>query len=113
MWTTMLSSIAPTSKSSATDPSETYLPHYQTPLKFAPEWGIFLLGKFNDIRMLCLPSAMHYYPDFSRATAVRGFRDEIHNTPELLEELKHLGYDERRRYFPPGQMAVIIKYLGD
>ena len=25
--------------------------------KFAPEWGIFLLGKFNDIRMLCLPSA--------------------------------------------------------
>ena len=54
MWTTMLSSIAPTSKSSATDPSETYLPHFQTPLKFAPEWGIFWLGKFNDIRMLCL-----------------------------------------------------------
>ena len=60
----MPSRIAPTSRSSATDPSKTYLPHYQTPLKIAPEWGIFLLGKFNDIRMLCLPSAMHYYPDF-------------------------------------------------
>ena len=35
------------------------------------------------------------------------------NKQELLEELKRLGYDERRRYFPPGQMAVIIKYLGD
>ena len=58
-------------------------------------------------------AAMRYYPDFSRYTAVRRFRDEIHNTPELLEELKRLGYDERRRYFPPGQMAVIIKYLGD
>ena len=32
-------------------PSETYLPHYQTPLKFAPEWGIFLLGKFGGIRV--------------------------------------------------------------
>ena len=56
---------------------------------------------------------MRYYPDFSRSTAVRRFREEIHNTPELLEELKRLGYDEHRRYFPPGQMAVIIKYLGD
>ena len=36
-----------------------------------------------------------------------------HNTPELLGELKPLGYDERRRYFPPGQMDVIIKYLGE
>ena len=58
-------------------------------------------------------AAMRYYPDFSRSTAVRRFREEIHNTPELLEELKRLGYDEHRRYFPPGQMAVIIKYLGD
>ncbi|MBQ3129704.1 MAG: DUF4248 domain-containing protein [Bacteroidaceae bacterium] len=49
----------------------------------------------------------------ARSTAVRRFRDEIHNTPELLEELKRLGYDERKRYFPPGQMAVIIKYLGE
>ena len=56
---------------------------------------------------------MRYYPDFSRSTAVRRFRDEIHNTPKLLEELKRLGYDERKRYFPPGQMAVIIKYLGE
>ena len=58
-------------------------------------------------------AAMCYYPDFSRSTAVRRFREEIHNTPELLEELKRLGYDEHRRYFPPGQMAVIIKYLGE
>ena len=58
-------------------------------------------------------AAMRYYPDFSRSTAVRRFREEIHNTPELLQELKRLGYDEHRRYFPPGQMAVIIKYLGD
>ena len=58
-------------------------------------------------------AAMRYYPDFSRSTAVRRFREEIHNTPELLEELKRLGYDEHRRYFPPGQMAVIIKYLGE
>ena len=54
-------------------------------------------------------AAMRYYPDFSRSTAVRRFRDEIH----ILEELKRLGYDERKRYFPPGQMAVIIKYLGE
>ena len=58
-------------------------------------------------------AAMRYYPDFSRSTAVRRFRDEIHNTPELLEELKWLGYDERKRYFPPRQMSVIIKYLGE
>ena len=37
-------------------------------------------------------AAMRYYPDFSRSTAVRRFRDEIHNMPELLEELKRLGY---------------------
>ncbi len=49
----------------------------------------------------------------ARSTAVCRFRDEIHNTPELLEELKRLGYDEHRRYFPPRQMAVIIKYLGE
>ena len=58
-------------------------------------------------------SPMRYYPDISRSTAVRWFRDEIHNTPELLGELKRLGYDERRREIPPGQMAVIIKYLGE
>ena len=49
----------------------------------------------------------------ARYSAFRRFRDAIHNTPELLEELKRLGYDERKRYFPPGQMAVIIKYLGE
>ncbi len=26
---------------------------------------------------------------------------------------ERLGYDERKRYFPPRQMAVIIKYLGE
>jgi hypothetical protein len=26
-------------------PSETYLPHYQMHLKFAPEWGIFFAWK--------------------------------------------------------------------
>ena len=44
MWINLPSGTVPTSKSSAT---KTYLPHYQTPLKFAPEWGIFLLGKFG------------------------------------------------------------------
>jgi hypothetical protein len=70
----------------------------------------------NDMKvrgMQFWKAAMRYYPDFSRSTAVRRFREEIHNTPELLEELKRLGYDEHRRYFPPRQMAVIIKYLGD
>ena len=75
-------------------------------------------GKEDDVMnktrgMQFWKAAMRYYPDFSRYTAVRRFREEIHNTPELLEELKRLGYDEHRRYFPPGQMAVIIKYLGE
>lgn len=26
---------------------------------------------------------------------------------------ERLGYDEHSRYFPPRQMAVIIKYLGE
>lgn len=26
---------------------------------------------------------------------------------------ERLGYNEHRRYFPSGQMAVIIKYLGE
>jgi hypothetical protein len=41
----MLSTNAPMPRSSATDPSETYLLHFQTPLKFAPEWGIFFAWK--------------------------------------------------------------------
>ena len=73
--------------------------------------GSYIMNKTRGMQFW--KAAMRYYPDFSRATAVRRFRDEIHNTPELLEELTRLGYDERRRYFPPGQMAVIIKYLGD
>ena len=39
-------------------PSETYLPHYQTPLKFAPKWGIFLPRKFNGIGILYLHSLL-------------------------------------------------------
>ena len=76
------------------------------------------VGKEDDVMnktrgMQFWKAAMRYYPDFSRSTAVRRFREEIHNTPELLQELKRLGYDEHRRYFPPRQMAVIIKYLGE
>lgn len=68
----------------------------------------------NKIRgMQFWKAAMCYYPDFSRSTAVRRFREEIHNTPKLLEELMRLGYNERKRYFPPGQVAVIMKYLGE
>ena len=89
--------------------------------RLAPLWrgkGEGPLGKgaypMNKTRgMQFWKAAMRYYPEFSRSTAVRRFREEIHNTPELLEELKRLGYDEHRRYFPPEQMAVIIKYLGD
>ena len=73
--------------------------------------GSYIMNKTRGMQFW--KAAMRYYPDFSRSTAVRRFREEIHNTPELLQELKRLGYDERRRYFPPGQMAVIIKYLGD
>jgi hypothetical protein len=51
---------------------------------------------------------MRYYPDFSRYTAVRRFREEIHNTPELLQELKRLGYDERKRYFPVFMMTSYV-----
>ena len=82
----------------------------QTPPQPSPLWE----GEQIKTRgMQFWKAAMRYYPDFSRYTAVRRFRNEIHNTPELLEELKRLGYDERKRYFPPRQMAVIIKYLGE
>ena len=58
-------------------------------------------------------AALKYYPEHKYSTALRRFREELKNTPELYDELKSLGYTDSSRYLNAMQMSIIIKRLGD
>ena len=59
--------------------------------------------------------AQMYYHDCTPKTAHNRFLIEIRETPGLLKALAKQGYDpkERKWYFSPSQIKVIVKYLNE
>ena len=57
--------------------------------------------------------AMRYYPGRAYKTALKAFRQEIHDTRGLLQALRDAGYKENQRRLSPRQMQIIEDYLGE
>lgn len=57
--------------------------------------------------------AMRYYPRRAYKTALKAFRQEIHDTRGLLQALQDAGYRENQRRLSPRQMQIIEDFLGE
>ena len=57
--------------------------------------------------------AQQYLPNLTPPSAWRVLNEWINYSPRLVEELKNLGYDGKKRVFTPAQAQAIMRHLGE
>ena len=55
--------------------------------------------------------AAEVLPHISKASAVNRLMFWINHNPQLLQELKNLGYNKNQKYFTPPQVKAIVERL--
>ena len=55
--------------------------------------------------------AAEVLPNISKASAVNRLMFWINHNPQLLQELKNLGYNKNQKYFTPPQVKAIVERL--
>lgn len=57
--------------------------------------------------------ALMYFPESSKATAIRSLRRWMINDEDLMNELASVGYDKNRQYLHKHEVAIMVKYFGE
>ncbi len=57
--------------------------------------------------------AVLYFPDIRPESASSQLSRWINRDPELLEELRRVGYHKHQRTFTPRQVNILFDHLGD
>lgn len=57
--------------------------------------------------------ALMYFPESSKATAIRSLRRWMIGNEELMSELASVGYYKNRQYLHKHEVAIMVKHFGE